>query len=173
VKAVRGYWLVGTFALVAGCVPQPAAPPPPPPPAPVRMLPPPPRPAPPPVDWQDIPLSAGDWSYRDEGAASSALFGLAGQPSLVLRCDKGSHQVTLSLPGMAGGPAMTVRTSFGARTFALSAQSAPAATLGAADPFLDSIAFSRGRFTIETKGMAMLVIPSWAEPARLIEDCRG
>jgi hypothetical protein len=45
--------------------------------------------------------------------------------------------------------------------------------LQARDPLLDQIAFSRGRFTIEAPGAAMLVIPAWPEAARVIEDCRG
>ena len=40
------------------------------------------------------------------------------------------------------------------------------------DPLLDAIAFSRGRFTVESESGAMLVLPAWPEPARVVEDCR-
>ncbi|MFW2831304.1 hypothetical protein [Sphingomonas sp. ID0503] len=46
------------------------------------------------------------------------------------------------------------------------------AALRASDPFLDKIAFSRGRFTVSLAGQPRLVIPAWAEPGRVIEDCR-
>jgi hypothetical protein len=72
---------------------------------------------------------------------------------------------------------MTVRTSAGTRSLPLSLQAEPRAyvwsALPATDRLLDQIAFSRGRFTVEVPGTQMLVIPAWAEPARVVEDCRG
>ncbi len=47
-----------------------------------------------------------------------------------------------------------------------------AATLPAADPLLAAMAFSKGRFAVETQGLATLYIPSWPEVTRVIEDCR-
>jgi hypothetical protein len=44
--------------------------------------------------------------------------------------------------------------------------------LGAQDRLLDAIAFSRGRFSVEIAGTPRLILPSWPEPARAIEDCR-
>ena len=46
------------------------------------------------------------------------------------------------------------------------------ATLAAGDPFLDGMIFSRGRFSAEVAGTPMVMMPSWAEPARVVEDCR-
>ena len=46
------------------------------------------------------------------------------------------------------------------------------ADLSAWDPLLDAIAFSRGRVGIGVSGQPALVLPSWAEVARVIEDCR-
>jgi hypothetical protein len=66
-----------------------------------------------------------------------------------------------------------VRTTNGER--ALAASITPeglAATLAASDPLLDAIAFSRGRIAIEAPGTPLLIVPSWPEPARVIEDCR-
>ena len=70
---------------------------------------------------------------------------------------------------------MAVRSSFGARSLAFSPEPGPdlgTATLAADDPFLDGMIFSRGRFSVEVAGAPMLMMPSWAEPARVVEDCR-
>lgn len=117
--------------------------------------------APPPAetgtaDWLDRPLTPGDWSYGS-GEARYADF--------TLRCDGARRQVVLSRDG-ASGP-LRLRTTYGERRL-------PAgAAVPAADPILDELAFSRGRFTVDAAGMATLVLPAWPEPARVIEDCRG
>jgi len=41
------------------------------------------------------------------------------------------------------------------------------------DPQLDLVAFSRGRILVSVPGMDDLVMPSWPEFARVVEDCRG
>jgi len=169
--------VLGGFLLLGACV-EPTPPPQPQPPAPAPV-PPPPPPAPPPTgDWRDVPLSRGSWSYRQDASGSQALFGLPNfQPSFVVRCDQASRTITLSRQGTTSGNTMTVRTSFGQRNFPLSVQTDPApyvySRLPAGDTFLDMVAFSRGRFTVEVPGTEMLIIPSWQEPARVIEDCRG
>lgn len=119
--------------------------------------------APPPVeagvgDWRDEPLTSGDWSY--DPAAGEARFA-----DFSLRCDSARRQVTLARAG-ASGP-IRLRTTYGEHVL-------PAgAALAAADPRLDEMAFSRGRFAVEAQGMTRLVLPAWPEPARVIEDCRG
>lgn len=153
---------------VAACVPRTVPPEPaPPPPAPAPAPPPPAPPAPPPVAWEDSPPSPGDWSL--DGAA--ALYGPAGRPAFILRCE-GDRHISLIRTG-AGEGALTVRTTIGDR--ALPASGRPeglTARLAASDPLLDSIVFSRGRFAIEAPGLPRLIIPTWPEPARVIEDCR-
>lgn len=153
--------------LAAGCVSRPAPPP---------AV----KPAPPPVatlpgtgDWRDVPETAGGWSYRRDAAGSSALFGQAGAaPDFTLRCDKATRGITLSRPGAAA--AMAVTTSYATMRWPaqLAADGRIVVVLRADDPFLDKIAFSRGRFTVEAPGLPTLVLPAWAEPARVIEDCR-
>jgi hypothetical protein len=161
-------WLgaAGAAALVAACAGKPA-------PAPVPIVRPPapaPAPAPPPPEpaaqaAPDLPLSRGDWTYAGEEGGSAAIFGLAGAPSFTLRCDPARRQLALFVTG-ASQP-LRLRTSFGQRAL-------PAGTmLDAADPLLDEIVFSRGRFTVEADGIAALIMPTWPEPARVIEDCRG
>ena len=160
------------LALLGSCAPRreaPAPAPPPPRPAPVQPVRPP--PPPPPLDWQDAAIAPGDWSYRDEGGGSSATFG-AGAPLFVVRCEPG-RQVTLGRTG-AGGNALTIRTTESARSVAAApAGGALVARLNPGDPLLDAMVFSRGRFAVEAAGAPLLVVPTWPEPARVIEDCRG
>jgi len=40
------------------------------------------------------------------------------------------------------------------------------------DPLLDAIAFSRGRIAVGLPGTPAIVLPGWAKPARVAEDCR-
>lgn len=179
-KSARIWMLIGAAAAaMSACAPRREAPPPEQPRQPAPMpLPPPPAPPPPSADWRDVPLTPGNWYYRNEGAVSQAVFGPPNSGgSFIVRCDRARRQVTLSREGTTSGNMMTVRTSYGARNFPLSVQTDPlpylSATLSANDRFLDGIAFSRGRFTIEVPGAPMLVIPAWPEPARVVEDCRG
>jgi hypothetical protein len=164
-RIARGAALL-TLAL-AGCTtappPKPATPPPPPPqrqqvPAPAAAA---------PTDWRDIPETPGAWGYaRDAGGSAATFTETGGVADFVLRCDTAAHSVSLIRPGASG--AITLTTSYAARTWPAS----PVA-LAAADPVLDQIAFTRGRFTVEGPGLKELVLPAWAEPARVIEDCRG
>jgi hypothetical protein len=176
-KPVRVAFLAGIVAL-ASCAPRSPAPPPPRPQPiePARPVPPPPPPAA--ADWRDIPLSRGTWFYSNQGGTSQALFGAPNSEGIfIVRCDPARRQVSLWREGTTSGNMMTVRTSFGARNFPLSVQAEPLpyvhTALPATDRFLDNMAFSRGRFTVEVPGTPMLVLPAWAEPARVIEDCRG
>ncbi len=121
------------------------------------------------LQWQDAPLSPGDWSW--EGGAAS--FGPPGQPSLVVRC-AGAGRVTIERRGVAPGGNLTIRTTSMART--LPARSGPEgleASLAASDPLLDAILFSRGRFAVEAGVLPLLIVPSWPEPARVVDDCRA
>ena len=160
-------------AALAACVPRAATPPPLPPPPP-RPVPPPappaPPPAPPPVAWQDGPLAPGDWSYDGADAGPQARFGAPGPTLLTLRCAAGG-QIAIVRAGAGAGP-ITIATSFGERMLPATGDGAQAA-LPASDPLFDEIAFSRGRFLVRAAGAADLVLPSWPEPARLIEDCRA
>ena len=152
---------------------EPAPLPPPPQQQALRRPPPPPPPPPQAEDWQDAALGPGDWSYRSDGAASSATYGLPGQPAFTFRCEPGG-QVTLVRTGAAAATQIVVRTSSTARTLpARSEAGSPAATLPAGDPLLDAIVFSRGRFSVEAPGLPTLIVPSWPEAARVVEDCRS
>lgn len=117
-------------------------------------------------------MSPGRWIYqRGRGPGSRALFGLANAPLLTVACEPG-RQISITRSGGAAGT-LTIRTSSTART--LPGTGSPAglrAQLPAGDPLLDAIAFSRGRFAVETPAASALVIPNWPELARVVEDCR-
>lgn len=137
---------------------------PPPPPAPVQQ-----RPA---ADWRQAPITPGDWRWSGDGGQSVARF--AGG-TLVLRCDRRTGGISLQRAGSARDPQpMTITTTSGTRTVTATplGSQALAVTLGARDPVLDAMAFSRGRFAVEAPGTAPLYVPSWPEISRVIEDCR-
>jgi hypothetical protein len=48
-----------------------------------------------------------------------------------------------------------------------------AVELSATDPQLDAMVHSRGAFLISLPDRAELIVPAWAEFARVVEDCRG
>lgn len=155
------------------CVPrQEAAPAPEPAPPPLPA----PTPAPsPPPDWRDAPLTPGSWSYGTGAGAPIASFGAGNQALFTVRCDAARRQIVLARTGIAAGNVMTVRTSFGSRGLPLAAEAGSpqlVARVAANDKLLDDIAFSRGRFTVLVPGTAMLFLPAWPEPARVVEDCR-
>lgn len=161
--------------LAAACVPRqsPPAAAPPPAPAPRPESPPaPPPPVPPAAEWNGGPLSPGDWSYRQDGAVALASY-RSDRATFTMRCEPGGS-VTIWLTG-AQAPAFRFRTSYGERRL----QATPIhlnemqATLSASDPLLDQLAFSRGRFLVEAEGGTALIVPSWPEPARVIEECRN
>jgi len=154
------------LAALAGCAPRPA-PEAAPPPAPLPVVAPAPPAAQAPPDWRDLPLSAGDWAYAAAPEGSRALFGGG---VFAVRCDPANRQIVLARIA-AGAGTMKVTTSYGTRDLALAAEGV--ARLPAADPLLDQMAFSRGRFTVEVEGLERLVIPAWPEPARVVEDCRA
>lgn len=166
---------LATLLAIAGCVGQPT--PPRPTPRPVET----PRPAPPPpvaqaADWRDWAVTPGDWVYRVDGRGSIALFGTPGADALLtLRCDRQTNMVYLSRSGEITAP-LTLRTSSLARALSVQPTGATppyvAAALTPRDALLDAMAFSRGRFLVEQPGAPTLVVPAWAEVARVTEDCR-
>lgn len=139
---------------------------------PATTAPPPSRPAPT-MDIPDAPVTAGDWTWSMEGTRSVARFG---GNLLVLRCSKEGTIDLLRPAPVAAAASMTITTTNGAREIASRPASAGetvlAATLSAADPLLDAMAYSRGRFAVAIAGMPTLTVPSWPEIGRVVEDCR-
>jgi len=84
--------------------------------------------------------------------------------------------VTIAKPATGAAPFLLLWTTSLSRSLPASFNPATArlsATLGAWDPLLDAFAFSHGRVGVTVSGLAPLVVPAWAEVARVIEDCRS
>ena len=172
---------VGLLAigLLTGCV-APAPPPAPPPvaaaPQPRPVVPPASPPAPTPADWRDAPQTPGTWRWALVAGRSTASYAAPGQPPVAaLACDAGTRTTILWTSSPAAGPAPLVVTTTGLRrvlTASPIASGGTAVSLSAADPLLDAMAFSRGRFMLEFGGSAPLYLPAWPELSRVIEDCR-
>ena len=178
IKRLPTMLLLTTLAALSACVPQPkpAATPAP---APVPTPTPAPRPAPTYSNWMDAPQTPGDWFYIPHAVGSIAAFGPAErQPLFAMRCDMASHTLSLGRTSASTSPQpMTIRTETATRTFSAnpaqgSVEHLVATSLPASDPFLDAIAFSKGRFAVEVPGERNLYVPSWPEITRVIEDCR-
>lgn len=160
---------LGLLALAA-CVSQPK-PTPTPAPRPTPVVRPTPPAPPPPATWMDAPRTPGNWSY-EQGQAN--YLAPSGGTLFSMACERGAGQITLSRPGSAPArSSMRILTETTARTLNAS-QSASALTsaVPARDPILDAMAFSKGRFAVESPGLPTLFLPSWIEVSRVIEDCR-
>jgi hypothetical protein len=128
------------------------------------------------ADWNDWPVTPGDWAYRQDARGSIALYGPVGGDALMtLRCDRGRSTFYLSVHGTASSA--TIRTTSLTRAVALQSTGGDAGYVASAltpsDSLLDAMAFSRGRFVIAAAGQTPLVVPPYAEIGRVIEDCRG
>jgi hypothetical protein len=118
----------------------------------------------------------GSWSYAFASDGSQATFlDAAARPQLTVHCTRAARQVTIAKPATAAAPFLIVWTSSLTRNLPSSFNPATgrlSATLSAFDPLLDALAFSRGRIGVTVTGLAPLVVPAWAELARVVEDCR-
>lgn len=169
--------IAGTALLLVGSctTPQKIVAPPAPLPAPRPSLTPLP---PPPTDWRDAPQTPGDWRWGPIAGRSTASFGPPGAAPLVtLTCDRANVRVLIARRGAATGAVpMALRSTARLRPLIsdplLGVPGMVTAELGVRDPALDAVAFSRGRFALETAGLATLYLPSWPELSRVIEDCR-
>ena len=123
-----------------------------------------------------VPVS-GSWSFALTTGGSEAVFANASaMPQLTIQCTRAVRRITISRPASAAAPFLNVWTSTQSRQ--LSASFNPltnriSADLPAFDTLFDGIAFSRGRFGVAVSGAPALVVPAWAEPARVVEDCRA
>lgn len=130
-----------------------------------------------PVDWHDAALSPGEWSWAGSATGSTASYGEAGRAPLVqIYCSRGA--VAVFVPGNPaggnGGKAlMTISTATTTRNLTAQAGSGGhVVSLGARDPLLDAMAFSRGRLAVEVAGQPALVLPADPAIGRVVEDCR-
>lgn len=156
--------IAAAMALVmAGCaaVPTPTPPPPAPRPAPA------PPPAPPPTasqSWEDRAVNPGAWRYDAGSRTATFVQSGSANPLLTMSCVGGGIRLTSALDGN-----VALRTSAGTDQVRFDGGNA---SVPSRDIRLDRIAFSRGRFALETASGA-LTLPVQSEIGRVIEDCRG
>jgi len=140
-------------------------------------VPPPAASVPPIADYSLAQPVAGAWSYSVIAGGSEARFtGATGVVQLALRCVTAARRVTISKAAPAPAPSLFVWTSGAKRTFTAPGFDAAAGRLNvqlaANDPLLDAMAFSRGRLAVGAGAGPALVVPSWPELDRVVEDCR-
>ena len=162
---------------LAGCSTAPPEPAPAPPPV-KAVATPEPEPEPLQGEWIDWPITPGTWTYRKDDRGSLALFGEVGRDAnFIIRCDQSRRQLYLSRPGSVDeGASMKLLASAGQASYpATNSGGTPsyaAIAVSPGDIMMDRIAYSRGRFAVETSGLQSLAIPAWPEFSRVVEDCR-
>lgn len=132
-------------------------------------------------DWTDWRITQGSWVYRTDARGSVALFGQEqGDAVVTIRCDRAQSRIYLTRADEAavgGAGAITIRTSSALKTFnASSTGGSPpyiAAEIMPADPILDAIIYTRGRFALQAGGQQSIAVPVYAEIAKVVEDCRA
>jgi hypothetical protein len=118
------------------------------------------------VNWRAAPLNAGTWVYRAIPGGSEAIFQTNLGPQLTVRCTMATRRVAFFRTGATPGMLLRILTTSSERTLPIGN------AVPSFDPVLDAVAFSRGRFAVMAAPAPILIVPSWAEPARAIEDCR-
>ena len=136
-------------------------------------------------DWRDVQMPAGRWNWAARDGGSAAQFASDGQAALaIVQCDRPAGVITVALPADsrsvpgATPRAASITTSTSTAAFVaeprlIDGQAMLAITLPVSDHMLDAMAFSRGRFRVAITGIAPVILPSWAEVGRVVEDCRG
>jgi hypothetical protein len=128
----------------------------------------------------DRPLAAGDWTYARNGTGSVARYSDgAADPLFSLSCEAGSRMIIATravAAAEANASALVLTATTGARSYPAIREDAGRnrviTRIPAADPHLDALAFSRGRFMVSLDRGDELILPSWPEITRVIEDCR-
>ena len=119
---------------------------------------------------------AGSWTYAPVTGGSEASFSDAsGNPQLWVQCARAGRRVSIAKRASIAAPFMGVWTSSMSRSVPSALNPATGRLtieLAAFDSLLDAIASSRGRIGLAVGTEPALVVPSWAEASRVIEDCR-
>jgi hypothetical protein len=129
------------------------------------------------IDLETIRPLAGAWSYRAiPGGTQAAFTDAGGTPRLFIRCNFAARTVSVARTGVSrAAPMLAIWTTSSARS--VPSRFLPTAELiadlAAADPLLDAIAFSRGRFATGAAGSPLVAVPTSAEATRVVEDCRS
>jgi len=120
--------------------------------------------------------TSGAWTYARSARETVARYGVPGAEAVfVLRCDVSARRTVVARAGASEGR-MTLGATTGVQAYQAQPVSGNTSMVGVAidprDPQLDAMAFSRGRMLIALDGAPDLVLPSWPEFARVVEDCR-
>ena len=120
---------------------------------------------------------AGNWTYAMNSGGTEARFAdAAGNPQLWIQCMRATGRVGIARLATGAAPFLTIWTSSLSRAVPASFNPATGRLtidLATYDPLLDAIVSSRGRVGYTIGAQPSLVVPPWAEPARVIEDCRA
>ena len=128
-------------------------------------------------DLSTVQPAEGSWAYGMTTAGTEARFlDASGNPQLWVQCARATRRISIARTATGAAPFLTVWTSSLTRQVPASFNPATlrlTIELATFDPLLDAIVSSRGRvgFTVGTQ--SPLVVPPWAEAARVIEDCRA
>ena len=129
------------------------------------------------VDLDKIQPILGSWSYRSLPTATEATFtDTSAAQRLIIRCNRAGRTVSIVRTGVpAAAATLSVWTSSASRALPSRylATKQLIADVAATDPILDAIAFSRSGFATAASDAPLLVVPTWREPARVVEDCRS
>ena len=136
--------------------------------------------APPTVGFSTAPVTAGMWTYQALPGGSMARFiDATGTARFALECSKVTRRITIARTSAVAAPSLLLWTTDASRTVAVRFEPNAmrlAVDLGARDPLLDALAFSRGRIAVSIGGAGLgggaLIMPAWPEIARTVEDCR-
>jgi DNA-binding transcriptional LysR family regulator len=93
-----------------------------------------------------------------------------------VQCTRATRRVSIAKPATAAAPSLAVWTSSLTRSVPASFNPATGRLtieLAASDPLLDALSNSRGRLGFTVGSEPSLIVPAWAEPARVVEDCRA
>jgi hypothetical protein len=128
------------------------------------------------VDFNNVQVAPGSWTYQSMPGGSMARFvDTTNTARLVLQCTRATRRVTIAFTSAAPAASLSLWTSNASRSlparFEANAMRVTA-DLPAYDALLDAIAFSRGRIAVTMPGGVPLVVPAWPEAARTVEDCR-
>jgi hypothetical protein len=128
------------------------------------------------ADLTTAPPIGGSWAWAQTADGSEASFTDAySKVQLTIHCTKLTRRVSIAKAANAAAPTLSVWTSSQTRNLPASFNPATgklSAELAAFDPLLDAIVGSRGRIGVAASGVAPLVVPTWAEVTRAVEDCR-
>lgn len=129
------------------------------------------------TDFSYSPVSPGSWTYRGVAGGSEASFvDGTGTTRMVIACGKITRLVTISRISAAPAANLSFWTSSASRNLGARFDQPSGrviAQVGAMDPLLDALAFSRGRFASLMPGSPALVLPAEPEIAHVVEDCRA